>query len=178
MEIDLIQLSRTISHALRHEPQSYNLKLDDQGWVLLSDLVSALNAKGIRVNENLIVELVAQSEKKRHQILNGSIRAFYGHSTANKISKNAIEPPVFLYHGTIKDNLNGIMEKGLLPMNRQYVHLSSDEKTARVVGSRRKGDLVILKVKAKEAFLNKVQFYKEENDIWLSDPISPEYIID
>ncbi|KMQ67374.1 hypothetical protein ACM39_13095 [Chryseobacterium sp. FH2] len=177
METNFEQLSKTVSHALRHEPQFYNLELDNQGWVLLSDLVFALNTKGIRVDENLIITMIEQSPKKRHQILDGKIRAFYGHSTKKRILKNSAEPPDFLYHGTIQSSLNSIMEKGLLPMDRQYVHLSLDERTAGVVGSRKDGKLVILKVNAKEAFLNDVQFYKEENGIWLSDPIPTKYIM-
>ena len=176
--IDFIQLSKIVSHALRHEPQSYNLNLDNQGWVLLSDLVIALKIKGIQVDESNIIEMVELSEKKRHQILNGKIRAYYGHSLENKILKCPAEPPEFLYHGTTQGSLNSIVEKGLLPMERQYVHLSVDEKTAGIVGSRRKGKLVILKVKAKDAFLNNIQFYKEENGIWLSDSIPSKYISD
>jgi putative RNA 2'-phosphotransferase len=176
--IDFIQLSRTVSHALRHEPQSYNLSLDNQGWVLISDLVIALNSKGIQVDEFDINKMVELSEKKRHQILNGKIRAYYGHSVENKIFKHPVEPPEFLYHGTIQSNLNNILEKGLLPMERQYVHLSIDRSTAEIVGSRKKGDLVILTIKAKEAFLNNIQFYKEENGIWLSDPIPSIYIVE
>ncbi|MES1159396.1 MAG: RNA 2'-phosphotransferase [Bacteroidota bacterium] len=93
---DHIQLSKIVSHALRHEPQSYNLKLDNQGWVLISDLAFALNSKGIAVDENVIIEMVEQSEKKRHQVLNGKIRAYYGHSVENKILRYPVEPPDFL----------------------------------------------------------------------------------
>ena len=70
-----------------------------------------MNSKGIAVDENAIIEMVEQSEKKRHQILNGKIRAYYGHSVENKILRYPVEPPDFLYHGTIQSNLNGIIEK-------------------------------------------------------------------
>lgn len=176
--IDFIQLSKTVAHALRHEPQSYNLNLDNEGWVLLSDLVIALNSKGIQVDEFCINKMVELSEKKRYQILNGKIRAYYGHSIENKISKYPVEPPEFLYHGTVQNNLIDILEKGLLRMERQYVHLSIDRSTAAMVGRRKKGDLVILTIKAKEAFLNNIQFYKEENGIWLSDLIPSKYIVE
>lgn len=176
--IDFIQLSKTVSHALRHEPQSYNLNLDNEGWVLISDLVIALNSKGIKADEFGINKMVELSEKKRHQILNGKIRAYYGHSVENKILKYPVEPPEFLYHGTVQNSLINILKKGLLPMERQYVHLSIDRSTAEMVGSRRKGDLVILTIRAKEAFLNNIQFYKEENGIWLSDQIPSKYIIE
>ncbi|MES1221434.1 MAG: RNA 2'-phosphotransferase [Bacteroidota bacterium] len=88
-----------------------------------------------------------------------------------------ISGSIILYHGTIQSSLNGIIEKGLLSMDRQYVHLSLDKRTAKIVGSRRNGKLVVLKVKAKEAFLNHIQFYKEENGVWLSDPIPSKYIV-
>lgn len=63
-------------------------------------------------------------------------------------------------------------------MDRQYVHLSVDKMTAKIIGSRRKGELVILKIKAQEAYTNHIQFYKEINDIWLSDSIPSKHIID
>lgn len=175
--INFRQLSKTVSHALRHEPQSYNLQLDNQGWTTLTDLVIALNFKGVKVDEVTIIEMVNRSEKKRHQISEGKIRAYYGHSLEEKIIKESSEPPQFLYHGTIQDRINYIQSEGLLPMNRQYVHLSSDEETAQIVGSRRKGKLVILKVKAKDAYIDFIQFYKEQNGIWLSEPIPSKYII-
>lgn len=174
--MNFIQLSKAVSNALRHEPQSYGLALDDQGWVSLSDLVSALNSYGMQVDEKRIVEMIEWSDKKRHQLLNGKIRAYYGHSMEKKILKNAVEPPMLLYHGTVRANLNSIMENGLLPMARQYVHLSLDKRTAEVVGSRKDGMLVVLKVEAKNAALNGVQFYEEDNGIWLSDSIPPKYI--
>ncbi|KIE18330.1 hypothetical protein DS62_11770, partial [Smithella sp. SC_K08D17] len=96
----------------------------------------------------------------------------------NKILKYAVEPPEFLYHGTVQNSLINILKKGLLPMGRQYVHLSIDRSTAEMVGSRRKGDLVVLTIRAKEAFLNNIQFYKEENGIWLSDQIPSKYIVE
>jgi putative RNA 2'-phosphotransferase len=176
--IDFIELSKTVSHALRHEPQSYNLDIDSQGWVLLSDLVIALNSKGIQADEFCINKMVELSEKKRHQILNDKIRAYYGHSVENKILKYPDEPPEFLYHGTVQSSLNSIFEKGLQPMERQYVHLSIDRSTAGIVGSRKKGCLAMLTIKAKEAFLSDIQFYKEGNGIWLSDQIPSKYIVE
>lgn len=174
---DYTQISKILSHALRHEPEAYNLTLDSEGWVSLSDLVFELNSRGIDVDESVILKMSELSVKKRHEILNGKIRAIYGHSIENRILKNATEPPEYLYHGTVQGRLGAIMERGLLPMSRQYVHLSSDEKTAEIAGRRRKGKLVILKVKAKDASLMGIQFYREENGVWLSDAISSKYIL-
>lgn len=77
------QLSKTISHALRHEPASYGLTLDETDSVALDDLVAALrNARKefSKVDEFDIVELTLEAAKVRHQIEAGRIRALYGHS--------------------------------------------------------------------------------------------------
>lgn len=174
--IDFIQLSKTVSHALRHEPQSYNIKLDSEGWVSIFELVQALKCKGFNIEQEDIIQMIKESEKKRHQILNGKIRAYYGHSTNKKIVKQPQSPPDTLYHGTIANNIGNIMLHGLLPMKRQYVHLSKDEETAKRVAIRRKGEIIILKIKAHEAYKNGIPFYKEENNIWLSEPIPSKYI--
>ena len=39
-------LSRVVSHALRHEPWPYELELDEAGWVSMQSLVEALRLEG------------------------------------------------------------------------------------------------------------------------------------
>ncbi|NTW40943.1 MAG: RNA 2'-phosphotransferase, partial [Cellulomonadaceae bacterium] len=38
----MADLSRVVSHALRHEPWLYELELDEAGWVSVQSLVEAL----------------------------------------------------------------------------------------------------------------------------------------
>ena len=38
---DLRDLSKLVSHALRHEPAAYGLKLDADGWVALDAFIAA-----------------------------------------------------------------------------------------------------------------------------------------
>lgn len=69
------------------------------------------------------------------------------------------------------------MIHGLLPMRRQYVHLSEDKATAKIVAGRRKNSVTkVLTVMARQAYDEGTPFYKEENGIWLSDPLLPKYI--
>lgn len=177
MSLNLNQLSKVVSHALRHEPHCYNLKLDIDGWVNLSDLILSLKDKDFpNIKEEDIILMIEQAQKKRHEIINGKIRACYGHSLDGKIYKQVECPPVILYHGTISSNLKSILDKGLLPMNRQYVHLSMDKQTAKNVANRKKEEICILTVMAREAFGDGVFFYKEDSGIWLSEQILPKYI--
>jgi putative RNA 2'-phosphotransferase len=177
MSLDLIKLSKTVSHALRHEPGSYNLTLDKEGWVNISDLLISLKNKGWgNVNHDDLILMIDKSEKKRYQILNDKIRAYYGHSTDVKILKQQQVPPQVLYHGTSSNKVNSILKNGLLPMRRQYVHLSEDITTAEIVANRRAGEIKILVIQAINAYYNGVAFYKEENGVWLSEHVPPKFI--
>ncbi len=120
---------------------------------------------------------IEKSHKKRHEMYNGKIRALYGHSTSQKIVKAAKIPPDVLYQGTPKYFIESIREKGLIPKSRQYVHLSSDIETAIQVGKRRAENLILLKINAKQASIDGVKFYNENDTIWLVDSIDPKYII-
>jgi putative RNA 2'-phosphotransferase len=45
MEQKLVQLSRTMSYALRHNPADFGLTLDAEGWVPVQDLLTALHRR-------------------------------------------------------------------------------------------------------------------------------------
>ena len=40
-----LELSKQISYALRHSPAEYGLELDDNGWVNVEELLTALRKK-------------------------------------------------------------------------------------------------------------------------------------
>ena len=134
----LTELSKEISYALRHAPWEYELEMDEEGWVPVEQLLDALHKeeKWRNISENDLVIMIQKSEKKRHEIFSGKIKAHYGHSIPMKIAKEEKVPPEVLYHGTARRFLNSIREKGLLPKGRQYVHLSQDVETAHSVGMR------------------------------------------
>lgn len=176
--IDYTKLSKEVSYALRHNPFKYGLEIDEEGWVLISQLLSALHKdkKWSNVTENDLVLMIEKSKKKRHIILNGKIKACYGHSIS--IKNNMIkEPPEILYHGTARRFLKSIMKKGLLPKGRQYVHLSQDIETAYEVGYRHDKKPYILKIDAKKAWDDGIKFYYGNDKVWLVDEISSTYFI-
>lgn len=172
------ELSKEISYALRHAPWEYELELDENGWVDVDQLLSALKCNpkwgGVRASD--LELMISKAAKKRHEILDGRIRAFYGHSIPKKILMREVAPPAILYHGTARAALNSIMEEGLMPNQRQYVHLSQDIETALQVGRRRDVDPVIIAVDAKLAYENRVKFYHGNDKVWLADVIPPEYL--
>jgi putative RNA 2'-phosphotransferase len=172
-------LSRTVSHALRHAPWLYGLELDDAGWVPVDALLAALRAEKrgwTTLSEANLAQMMAEAEKKRYELRDGRIRALYGHSTPQKLSRQAAQPPAILFHGTAPENVARIRDQGLRPMGRQYVHLSVDTATAEQVGRRKAKAPVILRVSAGEAHGAGVLFYRGNDLVWLADVIAPEFV--
>src|SRR5919198_6616507 len=88
-----------------------------------------------------------------------------------------LSPPDILYHGTSPSAAKNIMSEGLRPMNRQYVHLSTDKNIALQVGKRKtilkkeeEQQPVIIAISAIEAYYTGVyHFYQASDSVWLSD---------
>ena len=179
MKRDWVKLSRAVSHALRHNPQLYDLELDNEGWVSITDLLGALR-KRRRVWQDLgeadLAEMMGQSDKRRFEVRDGRMRALYGHSLPARLTREPVAPPAILYHGTTHGALNRIQTEGLRPMRRQHVHLSVDEPTAWQVARRHRGKPIVLVIRAAEAHAAGVSFYQGGESVWLADHIPPQFI--
>ena len=174
------KISKTISYALRHRPDEFGLKLDAEGWVSINDLLMSVSSNlGFAISQQDIEEVIALSEKKRFEISGDRIRATYGHSFDSKIEFKPVEPPEFLYHGTSERAWEAIKQEGLKPMNRQYVHLSSDKDTAEKVGQRHdKKQVIILTVNSGQMYKDGFKFFHSANDgTWMSESVPTKYIL-
>lgn len=85
-------------------------------------------------------------------------------------------PPAILYHGTARRFLASIKREGLLPMSRQYVHLSTDVATAKQVGLRRDSQPVILTIATEKAQAAGIQFFVGNDQVWLCSEVPPQYL--
>jgi len=175
-----LKLSKLMSYALRHHPEEFKLDPDDEGWCDLEGFLTSLSRHvGRELTPADLERIMNGSDKKRLEVKDGKIRASYGHSYAKKVKREPSCPPDVLYHGTsMKTWETHIRTEGLLPMGRQYVHLSVDEETALRVGRRHGKDVVVLCVDAKAAYEGGVQFYPSNDTTWLSDPVDARYVID
>jgi putative RNA 2'-phosphotransferase len=177
----LIKLSKFLALILRHQPERFALALDDEGWASLSEVMEIL--KGLpnfrwanRSDVMHVVEQGAGDGKKRFQVEGSRIRALYGHSFDRLIRHEPATPPVRLYHGTSPDALPVIRREGLMPMERQYVHLSLDRETATQVGSRHSSSPIVITVRAAEAHDAGIVFYHPEETVYLAEQIPPVFL--
>lgn len=173
------KLSKLVSYILRHKPEDYDITLDDAGWVDIPLLIKQITDQHntyVGIDKDTFEQITQQSGKQRFEIQGNKIRAFYGHSIKTKIVRDISCPPDVLYHGTPTDTAALILKDGLKAMNRQNVHMSSDEQTAEIVAKRWHSDYLILKVDAKRAFDEGINFYEGNENIWLADYIPHQYI--
>ena len=178
-DINYTSLSKAMSKALRHRPERLGITLAPDGSVEVATLVVALNRRGgwpRRITEDDIMHVVEHGSKVRFAVEAGRIRARYGHSLPRTIAYRSAQPPSILYHGTSEHAAAHIATDGLLPMGRQYVHLSTDVKTAMQVGSRHGGRVVLLRVDATRALGDGIDFYRGNDTTWLCDYLPPEYL--
>jgi putative RNA 2'-phosphotransferase len=170
-------ISKFLSLVLRHSPETINLKLDENGWADVEELIEKCSKNGNALNAELLDYVVENNDKKRFAFNEDKtkIRASQGHSITVELNLNEAEPLEFLYHGTVGKFLENIKKEGLQKMSRQHVHLSKDKETAIKVGGRR-GVPHILTVKSGEMFKDGFKFYLSENNVWLTDEVPPKYI--
>jgi putative RNA 2'-phosphotransferase len=172
-----VALSKALSRALRHQPERYGLEVDEEGWVPVEDLLRALQGvEGREVSRDDLVDVVERSAKRRHEIREDRIRALYGHSLPARISMTPEVPPDLLFHGTSPAAAGLILERGLLPMRRQYVHLSGDRETALAVGRRKDRAPVLLVIDAGAAHRAGHRFYRGNEAVWLAESVPPRFV--
>ena len=170
-------LSKFISLILRHKPETIGINLDEHGWANVEELINGIKKSGKEIDMDILEEIVRTDNKQRYSFNEDKrfIRANQGHSIKVDVELKEMQPPDFLYHGTAIKSMESIMDEGLKPMSRLYVHLSSDYNTAINVGKRH-GDPVVLKIDAKRMYEDGNKFYVSENGVWLTEYVGKKYM--
>ncbi len=173
----IIQLSKTLSYALRHKPGKYGLTLDAQGWCDVDALLAAFSARQIELSRTLLEYVVEHNDKKRFAFNDAGtkIRANQGHSIGVDLDYAPMTPPPLLYHGTAERSLDPILKQGLHKQRRHHVHLSPDAETARNVGQRH-GKPVILTIDAARMAADGYVFFRSANGVWLTEEVPVRYL--
>jgi len=172
-------LGRLLTMALRHDPARLQLAPDAQGWVDVADVLASLrNEPGWDAITDADLAAACTSDgKRRLEIVDGRIRARYGHSLAERLDLPVATPPARLYHGTAAANVAAILEAGLQPMARQYVHLSALLPQARAIGYRKSAQQpALLAVDAARAHADGQVFHDAGDGVWLTGPLAARYL--
>lgn len=136
-----IKLSKAMSKMLRHQAPELGLEPDSSGFVSLERLACKL-----KLDVQSILDVATHPSDPRFQVLNGKIRALYGHSfQVTDSGGTTADCPDELYHGTSWGALDSIVASGILPQTRHQVHLSTSMEEAMSIGTRH-GSPILLSV--------------------------------
>lgn len=176
MKLTREKLSKTMAFALRHDPSAFELTMSTSGWVSITELAKAFSGHfQEKVTVEQILEVVELDSKSRYAVAKGKIRASQGHSFPVDLGLLPQVPPASLYHGTVQVAVDSIFQQGLIPREREFVHLSASTETATQVGSRR-GAPVILEIAAAKAAEAGIEFFLSDNNVWLARAVPAKFI--
>jgi putative RNA 2'-phosphotransferase len=175
------RLSKFLSLVLRHRPDEFDITLDTNGFTDVDALFAVVQSKyKNRYSYEDFVRVTttpAQDGKMRFELIDGRIRARYGHNKrVESIEYQSVVPPEILYHGTPQTAVAAIQREGLSAQQRQYVHMATTVERATSVGARH-GKSVLLRVRAREAHEAGVVFFQADDEHYLTQSLPPEFIV-
>ena len=169
------RITRSLAYMLRHQPEQFDLDLDEFGWADLREVVRALNERlGEPVGEEDVNDAVHSGDRQRYEIEKGLIRALYGHSIDVQPGEPS-RPPEWLYVGVSGHDAERAQRFGLRPGRRRFLHLALTPEDALDTAVRTAEDAVLVKVHALEAWEEGINFY-DRKSLFLSDPIPTHYL--
>ena len=170
-----VRLSKLLSLMLRHRPEEFGIEVDRYGFADLEAVLTALQGRDADFDLRDIEAVVYDAEKQRFEIVEGRIRARYGHSFPVEMDIDPTEPPPYLYKGVDADEVDVALAEGLKPSDRQYVHLSFDPDVAAQLGGRRGERGAVIRVDALRAHQGGVPFYDCGPTV-LTPVVPPDYV--
>jgi putative RNA 2'-phosphotransferase len=173
-----VAISKRLSQALRHRPAALGIVLDAGGWTTTESVIAGLAAVGEIVTREDLVEIVRTSDKQRFALSDDGlrVRASQGHSIGVELGLDRTTPPEILFHGTSARFEASIRRSGLEKRGRTHVHLSVDRSTAEIVARRRRGDIVVLRIRARAMHDAGHVFVVSANGVWLTDHVPASFI--
>jgi putative RNA 2'-phosphotransferase len=169
------RITRSLAYMLRHQPEQFDLELDEYGYADMDDVVAALNERlGEPVEADDVVQAVDGGDRPRYEIREGRIRALYGHSIQVKPGETA-KPPALLYVGISKADAERAQRYGLRPGRRSFLHLALTPEDALETGRRASRDYAVVTVNAIDAWEEGINFY-DRKSLFLSDPIPTQFL--
>jgi len=169
------RLGRTIAGILRHG--KFDPDMDDQGFVNMREIIAIIKESNNRMHwlrPHHIVALVETDPKGRYQISGDMVRATYGHSIPLELELPTDDVPSKLFFPTTAEEVNIILEMGLLPSDRSMVHLSLTYDDAMRAGKVRVDNPVILEIDADATFNAGFDIGKAGRTVFLAKQIPPE----
>ena len=174
---------RFVLKILRHSAEEFSINLDEHGRANVDDLVLVVNyqfqlQRHWKDWNRATVESICNVHGDRLEMENGKIRARYGHSISLVKAAGVGVPPRRLLHGTSSIALPWILQRGLQPAGRNYVHLTSDMQYAQTIGEavEAPAKAVILEIDTYISRRLGISFHRANRHVWLAVELPPSVV--
>lgn len=193
-QIDIKKVSQTMSWILRHGIIELGLNIDELGRIPLNTLLKQKQIMQLGCDEELIINIVDTSDKKRFRLdeVNGvwMIGANQGHSkeigeqiNTDKLMEKITEPVELCVHGTFTKFINSIKQSGLNKMSRTHIHMATGfPSDSQVISGARGSSEVFIIIDMEKALVDGIEFYRSANGVILTSGVNgvlePKYFKD
>jgi putative RNA 2'-phosphotransferase len=176
---ELERIGRTMAGALRHFPDKFDLKMDEQGFVPLKDFIFSVKKYNPRyhwLRPHHIIALIETDPKGRYQVSNDLIRATYGHSLSLDLRLPTDNIPESLFYPATPEEADIILETGLKPSDRKLVHLSKTYADALKAGRVRTDEPIILMIDTVGLISSGVEVQRAARTVYLVKEVPAEFL--
>lgn len=176
---ELERIGRTMAGALRHFPDKFSLRMDEQGFVPLRDFIAAVKKYNPRyhwLRPHHIIALIETDPKGRYQVSNDLIRATYGHSLNLDLRLPTDNIPRALFYPTTPEEADIILETGLKPSDRKMVHLSKTYADAVKAGQVRTEEPIVLEIDTSGLIASGVEVQRAARTVYLVREVPAEFL--
>jgi putative RNA 2'-phosphotransferase len=178
-EEELNSLSRILAGVLRHFPEKFDLDMDLNGWVDMRDLSTAIKSRKRNLHwlrPHHLKALADTDTKGRYEVRDNQMRATYGHSVDVELDHSSVDVPESLFYPATQEEVDILLENGITPTDRRYVHLSRTFEDAYNAGVHRTEDPQILEVDAAAAMLADVYIGRAGPTVFVARGIPPDFV--
>ena len=173
------KLGKTLAGALRHFPEKFELTMDPKGWVDVRQFVNALRSRQRRfkwLRPYHIAALISTDPKGRYQYKDGYIRATYAHTIDVDLDLPTDGIPDTIYYPATEEEKELLLETGLRPSSRTFVHMSATLESAVEAGKVRTPSPVVFEIDVPAALESGIVIMHAAPNIFITKDIPPEFI--
>ena len=173
--VDRSRISKLLSLILRHRPDEFGLNMDEYGFIPVDEVVEVVQERYDEATDEAVRDLVADASQHRFEIVDERIRALYGHSFFVEMDGEPVDPPAKLYMGTTASAGSRMEADGIRPVDRSYLHLSTNYESAES-RSRQSGTPCVAEILAKKAFEEAGIEFFARGEVVLTRQIPAEFV--
>ncbi len=182
-EREIYSLGKVLAGMLRHFPERYGIRLDEHGWTKIYPIVPAIKTERRYygwLTPHHIEAFVRTEPKGRYQWDGDSmIRATYGHTIPiNMDDLPTDDLPEKLYYQTTNEEMDLIIEAGISPSDKTWVHLSKTYRQAFISGLFHVQDPSVVEIDTTKLVNDGYQVYRATSDIFLAKEIPAQYVVE